>query len=290
MNSPSDIDLNHHPDLPKRPDDANKGYFGNALLIGGCKGMAGAITLATKACLRGGVGKVYSYATDSVCDCLQISAPEAICLYAGENLYQSLDQYDLAPFSSIAVGPGLGQSDDTRQTVLRLLDILRSLPNRPPLVMDADALNLLALQKDWETLLPDNSILTPHPKEWERLCGINANSRQQQIEKARDIASQQHLTIVLKGHETFIAFPDGTAYVNHTGNHGMAKGGSGDVLTGILASLLAQPIDFKTAVIMSVFLHGRAGDIAALKLHPRSMTATDIIDNLSSAFNEIDPN
>lgn len=292
MTAPYDID-NTSLTLPARNADANKGDFGNALLVGGSKGMAGAIILATKACLRGGVGKVYALATDKVCDCLQIATPEAICVYVGKDLTDdanaTLLHHDLSAYTSVAIGPGLGLTDDTRHALPLLLRRLRQKDTPTRVILDADALNILAQHSDWPTLIPPQCVLTPHPKEWQRLSGVNASQRELQIEKARELALQNGFTVVLKGHETFIAFADGSAAINHTGNHGMAKGGSGDVLTGLLASLLAQPIDFQTAVCAAVYLHGRAGDYAMENLHPRAMTASDIIDHFSDAFSEIDP-
>ncbi len=292
MTAPYDIDITSLT-LPARAANANKGDFGNALLVGGSKGMAGAIILATKACLRGGVGKVYVLATDKVCDCLQVATPEAICIYAGKDLTDDSNApllcHNLSAYTCVAIGPGLGLTDDLRHALPLLLRRLCQQNTPTRVILDADALNLLAQHSDWPTLLPPQCVITPHPKEWQRLSGVNASQRELQIEKARELALQNNFTIVLKGHESFIAFADGSAAINHTGNHGMAKGGSGDALTGLLASLLAQPIDFKTAVRAAVYLHGRAGDHAKEKIHPRVMTASDIIDHFSDAFFEIDP-
>jgi len=264
-----------------RPREAfsHKGNYGKALLIGGQQGMAGAIHLSAKAALRSGAGLVKILAPEIVCDVLQVALPEAITLSGGQQFIEAIELPEEK--LSIGIGPGLGIHPQTKQALYHLLEQLQQ-----PVVLDADALNLIAEDKEMLNLLPAHSILTPHPKEFERLFGVFPDSMLQ-TEWARGVAMKYNIVLVLKGHHTAVLMPDGSCWYNTSGNAGMATGGSGDVLTGILTSLLAQGYTSREAALLGVYLHGRSGDIYAAQHSQEALIARDIIDNLGKAFLEL---
>ena len=257
---------------------AHKGNFGHALLIGGSYGKIGALVLAAMACLKTGAGLTTTFSPSCGYEILQTSIPEAMAMTDSEKDYLSELPKEVEKFSAIGVGPGIGTHEKTQGMLLQLLSSYGK-----PMVIDADGLNCLAKNPDSLQHLPHNSILTPHPKEFERLFGTTGNDfdrMQLALEKAKGLK----VCIVLKGHHTLVAAPDGRAYFNSTGNPGMAKGGSGDVLTGIIAALLAQGYSSEKAAILGVYLHGLAGDFAAEALSKEAMIASDIVTFLSQAF------
>jgi hydroxyethylthiazole kinase-like uncharacterized protein yjeF len=278
---------------PRRPF-AHKGDYGHAALFAGSPGMAGAAILAARACMRSGVGKLTCYVPEPLIPILQIGCPEAMCrLYqpsrsekpsGSEKLTgsekptgwvkSSEELSALARYSAIGVGPGWGTSEQSRITLENLLRNYDS-----PLVIDADALNLISLYPQLSKHIPLNSILTPHPAEFERFAGKSDNDYKR-IERALEIARDWQVIIILKGHHSFIATPGGKGYFNITGNPGMATAGSGDVLTGILTGLLAQGYSPLETAIAGVYLHGRAGDLAAEQRGMASLIASDIVENL----------
>ena len=261
---------------------ANKGNFGHALLATGSFGKIGAAVLSGQACLRTGAGLVTILVPACGYTILQTTLPEAMTLTdPDEKIHTSLPDGDLEKYSVIGVGPGLGTDE---RTVLFLHDLLRQY--RKPMVVDADALNILSTHPDLLPLLPPYSILTPHPKEFERLFGPSTDDYTR-LEKAREQAKKLQCIIVLKGHYTYIAMPGGKSYFNSTGNAGMAKGGSGDALTGILTALLGQSYSPGEAAILGVYLHGLAGDLAAREFSQESMLPSDLINNLGKAFQDI---
>lgn len=266
--------------LMLKPRDvyAHKGTFGHGLLIAGSYGMAGASVLAGKAALRSGMGKLSIHTADGNLQILQTTVPEAIVSIDNNHNNISKTDFDLSPYSAIAIGPGLGQSVET-------FEVLRSLLAQQPkhLIIDADGLNILASLKNWPSLLPKGTILTPHRKEWERLMGKPCNDATQ-LRTAMDYSAQYGICIILKGHHTSICTPSGQVCFNTTGNSGMATAGSGDVLTGILLSLLSQDYPIEQACRLAVWLHGKAGDIAATQLTEESIIASDIVNNISHAF------
>ncbi|MEP6675914.1 MAG: NAD(P)H-hydrate dehydratase [Ferruginibacter sp.] len=264
--------------LRPRKLHAHKGVFGHALLIGGSHGKMGALILSSKACLRSGVGLLTVSIPESENSILQTTVPEAM------TETNELAANDLEKYTAFGIGPGWG-TDDAAQKQLHF--ILQQY--KKPVVLDADALNCLSLNKEWLKLLPTNSIITPHPKEFERLFGRTENDFAR-LELARQQAALYKIFIVLKGHYTAIITPDGEIHFNSTGNAGMAKGGSGDVLTGIITGLLAQGYSSKDAVLLGAYLHGLAGDIAALEFSQEAMTASDIIHKLSKAFRRLNLN
>jgi NAD(P)H-hydrate epimerase len=263
--------------LHRRPKFAHKGSFGHALVVAGSRGKGGAAVLATRACLRSGAGLVSACVPRCEEQLIQLSAPEAMLhLNDGENLISG----DIRPgkFSAAGIGPGLGTHPETAQSLKRLIQNFHG-----PVVFDADALNLLAANPTWLAFLPAGSILTPHPGEFDRLTEKHESGYSRMLSQ-RQFAIRHRLHVVLKGAFTSIACPDGSVYFNSSGNPGMATGGSGDVLTGILTGLLAQGYSPKEACLIGVYVHGLAGDIAASVHAQEGMIAGDIIENLGGAW------
>ena len=260
--------------LKPRDPKAYKNSFGHALLYAGSLGMAGAAILSARACLRSGVGLLTVCSPAYNNDILQISVPEAMTI-ASDDLYANTD---LSRYNAVGAGPGLGQGDS--QTAI-LEKLLKS--SSYPMVLDADALNIIARSKYLLEYVPAGSVLTPHPGELQRLVG-QATDYDDMIQKAKALATENGITVVVKGAPTVTIAPDGTMYVNTTGNPGMATGGSGDVLTGMVLALLAQGYKSEQAALIAVYIHGLAGDIAARKLSMTAMTSADIADNLPQAW------
>ena len=263
--------------LRPRARHAHKGDFGRALLIAGSRGMAGASVLAARAALRSGVGLLTVHIP--VCNnvIVQSSVPEAMTSIDSNECCFS-DDIDVSKYNAVAVGPGLGQGKESEAALLRLIVNCTA-----PMVVDADALNILSRNKEWLYRLPAGSVLTPHPGEFERLFG-KATSRYQAIESVRAVARDCGIVIVLKGAYTTIIAPDGNIYFNSTGNPGMATGGSGDVLTGIILALLAQGYEGVDAARMAVYMHGLAGDLAVSELGETALVAGDIVNYLPKAW------
>lgn len=257
---------------------AHKGNFGHALLIAGSYGKIGAAVLAAKACLHSGVGLLTCYLPKCGYQIMQTALPEAMVM-TGENdhLIAQLPN-EIEKYPVIGMGPGIGTANETQNLVSFICRRYKK-----PLVIDADGLNCLSLQKNLLNQLPSSSVLTPHPKEFDRLFGEHTNDFER-LDTAKEKSHQLNLIIVLKSHHTAIVTPPGTVFFNTTGNAGMAKGGTGDVLTGIITSLIAQNYSTERAAILGVYLHGLAGDFAASALSQQAMTATDIITFLSQAF------
>lgn len=264
---------------PRNPY-AHKGNMGHALLVCGQYGMAGAAILAAKACLRSGVGKLTIHTAEINNDILQCSVPEAILSHDVSDIIVSkaINTYD---YNVIAVGPGLGTNEETAEAVRTFI---RNHPRE--MVLDADALNILGIHPEWLPELPQDCILTPHPKELENLVGFCSNSYERMV-KSRDLAIKLQLYIIVKGHHTMICTPGGRVMINSTGNAGMATAGSGDVLTGILAGLLARGYTSEEACRLGVYLHGLAGDAARDQWGEESMTAGDIVQSLPEAFRRL---
>ena len=266
------------PLLHKRAKHSHKGTYGHALLIAGSTGKTGAAMLASESCLRSGAGLLTTHLPKSAMLPLQVYLPEA--MISVDNLDDCFSQVpDLQLYNAIGVGPGLGKAPETVTALKHLIQ-----EAKVPLVLDADALNIISENKTWLSFLPEKTILTPHPKEFERLFGKTDNSAQR-IERQREMSQKHNIIIVLKGANTSITFPNGSCFFNSTGNPGMATAGSGDVLTGIILSLLAQRYTPEEAAVLGVFLHGKAGDFAASDLGMESMIASDISKNFSKAFN-----
>lgn len=269
--------------LKKRTAFSHKGTFGKGLLIAGSPGMMGAAVLSSKGALRSGIGLLHTRIPASGVPVLQTTLPEAIVqAYASDGFYLKSDPADLASFSAIGIGPGIGTG---KAQAISLENILKLQPEN--LVLDADALNLLSENKSLLGLLPKNTILTPHPKEFDRLAGSVSHSGYERLEKALDFARRHRIYLILKGAYTACITPEGTCAFNSTGNPGMATGGSGDVLTGIVVSLLAQGYIQEEACKLGVYLHGLSGDLALNNQSQESLLAGDIAENLGKAFNQL---
>lgn len=265
--------------LPRGKFD-HKGLYGHALLIAGSRGKMGASLLASKACLRSGTGLLTVHIPQCGEQIIQTASPEAMLSFdPHQEYYTTLP--DISAYSAIGVGPGIGQYP---QTAEGLKDLFRKAHTH--LVIDADAINIIASDKSLLELIPKRSILTPHPKEFDRLIG-ESDSAYERLTKALNFALEQKLTLILKGAHTAICTPGGNIYFNNTGNPGMATAGSGDVLTGVILGLLAQGYEPETASVIAVFLHGAAGDHAAAFHSEESMIAGDIIDSLGIAFKQV---
>lgn len=274
------------PKLAERERDGHKGDYGHALLIGGSRGMAGAISLSAQAALRSGIG----LATVAVPErCVETVAGYCPVYMVAPLPDQDPGRISGESFSAImmwsdkatvfALGPGLGQSDDLKELTSSLYTQLTR-----PLVLDADGLNNLSAHRKWHELpSPAPRVLTPHPGEMQRLSGVPSSDRTGQCRAAAELAMRFGGVLVLKGNRTFVT--NGKSfYENHSGNSAMASGGSGDVLTGVITALIGQRLDPFEAAVLGVFLHGLAGDLARKSLGGPAVLATDLIAFLPEAF------
>lgn len=259
--------------LKKRSKFSHKGTFGHALLAVGSYGSIGAAVLSVKACLRSGVGLLTTYIPTCGYEIIQSSVPEAICQTDPAEKELSICP-NLEKYNVIGVGCGLGKSDKTKAFLKALL---KQAPS--PIVLDADALNIIAEETDLLALIPPKSILTPHPKELQRLIGTWENDFDK-LEKVKMFSQQHDCIVLVKGMYTAIVLPNQEIHFNATGNAGMATGGSGDVLTGIITALIAQGYSSEEAAIIGVFKHGEAGDMAAQERGQMAMLPSDIIEKL----------
>ena len=254
----------------------HKGSQGHALLIGGSYGKIGAMALSSKACLKTGCGLVTVFIPRCGYEIIQTAIPEVMVLTDVQEKYLSKIDFDFTP-QAIGIGPGLGLEPETQNAFLEFLT-----NDKTPLVIDADALNILSQNPAWLSLLPNNTILTPHQKELERLIG-KWNSDTEKLEKTIAFSKLHHLIIVMKGAPTKIIDGD-TIYENTTGNAALATAGTGDVLTGMITSLLAQSYEPIDAAILGVYLHGLTADIALPETGYQSFLASDIIANIGKAY------
>ena len=256
--------------IKPRKQFSNKGMYGHAALFCGSEGMIGAAVLSAKGCLASGVGKLTCHLPKIGYQVLQISAPEAMCIINGKTRIKKID--DISIYSAIGIGCGIGKNKN--------FDWLKQmLQTNVPLVLDADALNLIAREQILIKQIPKNTIITPHPGEFERLFG-----KGDQLEIAMKKATELGIYILLKGKFTLIATPEGKGYFNSTGNAGMARAGMGDVLTGIITGLKAQGYSSKESCILGAYIHGLAGDICANELSVQAMQPTDLINNMNKAW------
>jgi len=234
--------------------------------------------ISAKACLRSGVGLLTCHIPQCGYETMQSSVPEAmVTTDDDENILTGIKD-EVLKYTVIGIGPGIGTDARTKFFLESILE-----HSKKSIVADADALNIIAADKKMLSLLPPLSVLTPHPKEFERLFGTCENDFER-MQSAKDNAIKYQCIIILKGHRTFIALPDGKGYFNSTGNAGMAKGGSGDALTGMVTGFLAQGYLPWEAAVLSVYLHGLAGDIAASYFSQQSMIVSDLIDCIGQAI------
>lgn len=269
--------------IHERQKFGHKGTYGHALLVAGSEGKTGAAILCTRAALRTGAGLVTAFVPEVSRDVMQEAVPEVMTMTSDEKHFIG-GRIPCEKFDAIGLGPGIGTTRETESSVKTLIGEFKG-----PMVWDADALNLIAENKTWLSFLSPQTIFTPHPGEFDRLTQKHS-SGYDRMNTQREFAIKYRLIVVLKGAHTSIALPDGTVYFNSTGNPGMATAGSGDVLTGIITSLLAQGYSPTHAAVAGVYLHGLAGDIASSIRGIESMIAGDIIENLGGAFRFIREN
>jgi hydroxyethylthiazole kinase-like uncharacterized protein yjeF len=265
--------------LKHRGTFAHKGDFGRAMMISGSRGKMGACVLGARGALRAGIGLLTLHVPGVGYSIVQTAVPEAMATVDdGENFFSkapSLDGFDV-----VGIGAGLGRE---KQTVAAFESVLQA---GKPMVIDADGLNILGSNRHLLKSIPAGTILTPHPKEFERMTGTWKNDFER-LEMQKTLAHETKAVVLLKGAHTSIATPDGRVFFNCTGNPGMATGGSGDVLTGILTGLLAQKYSNEDAAILGVYLHGLSGDLAAVRLGMNSLIASDLVEFLPDAFKEL---
>jgi NAD(P)H-hydrate epimerase len=264
----------------QRTNFDHKGKLGHAMLVAGSKGMMGAAVLATMACLRSGAGLTTVLVPASGSSALEINCPEAMTI-ADKNIERISEIEIPARIASVGIGPGLGVSKETIGAITTLLNG----PTEQPLVLDADALNIIA-SEGLLSSLPPGSVLTPHPGEFDRLFGKHQD-RSSRIHTQRRMSEKLSSYIVLKGRYTAISSPDGSVYFNTTGCSALAKGGSGDILTGLITGLLARTGDPLCAAILGVYLHGKAGELAEDQFGKESVIGRDVIHQIGHAFKQI---
>jgi len=265
----------------KRGKFSHKGTYGHALIVAGSYGKMGAAVLSVKAALRSGAGLVTAHIPACGYNIMQISNPEAM-VEVDPNEKKITTIQDLKKYAAIGIGPAIGT---TSETVAFLKDTLESY--QKPMVIDADALNIISAESDLLPWITANTILTPHPGEFKRLAGDWKNDLEK-LQKQSEYSKQYKVIVVLKGANTSISSPDGKIYFNSTGNAGMAKGGSGDVLTGVITSILAEGYPPLQAAILGAYIHGLAGDYARKNLGQTGMKAMDITYYLPKAFSQFE--
>ena len=280
----SDFYLIEKPDahgmLRPRDPFSNKYDHGTILLVAGSYGMMGAAVLAARAAMRAGAGLVTVHAPRCGYTIMQTAVPEAIFEPDKSEIFTT--HIDINhPYSVVALGPGMSTADETLDALDQFLKTFRR-----PCLLDADALNCIARRQMLLRSIPKGSVITPHPNEFDRLFGQH-HSDEERLKKALDASRLYNITIVLKGHYTMVVRPDGKVYINSSGNAGMATAGSGDVLTGVIAALIAQGYAPDVAVALGVYLHGLAGDLAAAEHDQNGIIASDIANNIGHAFHEV---
>ncbi len=269
----SDVSVLYRP----RRRFAHKGHFGHAFLVAGSYGKAGAAVLAARAAIRSGTGLLTTQVPNAAYQVIQTAVPEAMCV-ADDHPHIISSVADIEKFNAVAVGPGIGTDEQTARALKVLIQ-----NTSVPMLLDADALNILSENLTWCGFLPKGSIFTPHPGEFDRLAGKTTDDHDR-FEKAVELAHRFQVYVVLKGAYTAIVCPDGRCFFNSTGNPGMATGGSGDVLTGMILGFLAQNYSPLHSCIMAVYIHGRAGDLAANRKGYEGLIAGDIIEMIPKAI------
>ncbi len=266
--------------VQKRNPESHKVTYGHAIIFAGSFGKMGAAVLAAKACLRTGVGLLTIYIPRCGYTILQTTVPEAM-VTCDENEITISASIPLERFNVVGIGCGIGTSAETTKAFKKIIQTYDK-----PMVVDADAINIIAKNKVWLKWIPAESIFTPHAMEFENLVGKSANEEERNTLQI-EFSKKHQVYVVLKGHYTFITCPNGNTYSNTTGNAGMAKGGNGDALTGMITALLAQNYTSEQACVAGVFLHGLAGDIAVKETGEFSLLASDLINTIGKSFLEI---
>lgn len=270
------------PRLLHRENDSNKHDYGRLLIVAGCANMPGAAIMATGAALRSGCGLVMLHSTGNTLLAAATRYPSAMFSENPGDYFDSVPER-LDRYSAIAIGPGLGWSPGTMNA---LMDILTEACDRKiPTVLDADALNILSVMAEWTELIPSGSVLTPHKGELRRLLPCRNEEERESL--AWELCAETGCCVVMKGYHSRIFTPDGTCLVNTTGNPGMAKGGSGDVLTGLVGGLLARGYSAIYAAALGVWVHGYAGDVLTERKSMEAYDSSDLIEELSSGFHKL---
>ena len=277
------IDLAYlRPRLLWRPEESHKGDFGHLLIAAGCQTMPGAAVLATGAAVRSGCGLVTLHSTPRALQAVVSRFPSAMLSEEPGEAFSRVP-VPMDRYTAIAVGPGLGRRPETEDALLLLLKIARE--RRVPMVLDADALNILSDVPQWQEYLPAGAVLTPHLGELRRLLSWNGDAERDR--RVRALCTTAGCTLVMKGFHTKVFTPDGDCLVNTTGNPGLAKGGSGDVLTGLIGGLLARGYAAPDAAALAVWLHGRAGDLLTEERTAEAYASLDLVDYLFKGFKEL---
>lgn len=273
---PDDLKSSYKP----RKKFSHKGTYGHALVVAGSRGKMGAAQLTAAGALRIGAGLVSAHVPLCGLDVMQLGVREAMCT-VDSNQDFIIDLPDLSPFNAIGIGPGIGTEKDTANVLKRLLQDADA-----RLVIDADALNILGMNKTWLSFIPKGSILTPHPREFERIAG-SSTSLEERLNLQTEFSKKYGVIVVLKGAHTCTTTPSGQVFFNSSGNPAMATAGSGDVLTGVILGLLAQGYSPEVAAIMGVYLHGSAADLASIYRSANNIIASDILPLLNVAFEDL---
>ncbi|MFN8276658.1 MAG: NAD(P)H-hydrate dehydratase [Chitinophagales bacterium] len=265
------------PFLLPREQFSHKGTHGHALLISGSKGKVGAAVLAATACLHSGAGLLTLHAPECAYTILQTTTPEAmVSVDKNEEVITQLP--DIGPYHAIGIGPGIGQNAETALVLKQLIQ-----NSGAPLVLDADALNILAENRTWLSFLPAGTIITPHPKEFDRLTEKHQDSCSR-LTSAQQLARKHQIYVVLKGAFTAVVCPNDKVWFNSTGNAALARGGSGDILTGLITGLLARGYSSFQSALLGTYLHGLAADLATKQIHPEALRLTQLFPYVSAAF------
>ena len=269
------------PLLLHREEDGHKGQYGHLLIVAGCQAMPGAAVLATGAALQSGCGLVTLHSTERALQAVVNNYPSAM-LSADSGEFFSRVPSSLERYSAVAVGPGLGRDPQTAGALRALLAAAREAGI--PMVLDADALNIISEYPDWMSLIPAGSVMTPHIGELRRLV---PSERGQEDAAARELALKSGCVVIRKGFRSLVITPDGNCLVNTTGNAGMAKGGSGDVLTGLVGGLMARGYAASSAAALGAWVHGFAGDSLTRARTAEAYSSRDLVDHLHRGFMEL---
>lgn len=269
--------------LRVKPRFSHKGNYGHALILAGGPGCHGAALLAAKGCVRSGAGLITLAGTKETLLPVMMALPDVMTVESND-LNKIILSADIKRYTCLLLGPGLGNSQATAAAVEQALRL-----GSGPVVLDADALNVIADQRELLELLGPSVVLTPHPKEMDRLLGMSPPTAMDRLHRTQVFAARYRCTVILKGAYSAVCVADGRTFYTPTGNAGMAKGGSGDVLAGLLAGVLAQGYDTLNASILSLFIHGSAGDLAAAAIGQDAMRASDLVEHLPAAWLQLRP-
>ena len=270
------------PKLLHRERNSHKHDYGRLLIIAGCETMPGAAVLATGGALQSGCGLVRLHSTARALQAVVNCFPSAMLSEEYDDFFHTVPE-KLERYNTIAIGPGLGWSPGTLNSFMDLLAEARS--RHIPMVLDADALNILSVLSDWTELIPQGSVLTPHKGELKRLLPSKSDEERETL--AWELCAETGCCVVMKGYHSRVFTPNGTCYVNTTGGPGMAKGGSGDVLTGLIGGLMARGYSAEDAATLGVWIHGYAGDVLSAERTEEAFSSRELIDKLYLGFQEL---